>query len=226
MRQIAVLGIGVLGYNIAYHLTKEGVDVIAVDKDRHRIDRVKEFILNAAVADITDEEALRKLGVDKVDLAVVAMGDNIEASILATAIIKKFGVKEVWARAISETQEQVLELLGVDHVINLEEEMGRQLAYSIATPNVDRFVEITENIDLVEVEPSERFVGKSLIEADFRNRYDMNVIAIRRYTKDEEGNEKEVVKELPRASDIIQKGDVLIVIGTSQGIENFRDANT
>jgi trk system potassium uptake protein TrkA len=104
--------------------------------------------------------------------------------------------------------------------------MGRQLAYSIATPNVDRFVEITENIDLVEVEPSERFVGKSLIEADFRNRYDMNVIAIRRYTKDEEGNEKEVVKELPRASDIIQKGDVLIVIGTSQGIENFRDANT
>jgi trk system potassium uptake protein TrkA len=226
MRQIAVLGIGVLGYNIAYHLTKEGVDVIAVDKDRHRIDRVKEFILNAAVADITDEEALRKLGVDKVDLAVVAMGDNIEASILATAIIKKFGVKEVWARAISETQEQVLEILGVDHVINLEEEMGRQLAYSIATPNVDRFVEITENIDLVEVEPSERFVGKSLIEADFRNRYDMNVIAIRRYTKDEEGNEKEVVKELPRASDIIQKGDVLIVIGTSQGIENFRDANT
>jgi trk system potassium uptake protein TrkA len=226
MRQIAVLGIGVLGYNIAYHLTKEGVDVIAVDKDRHRIDRVKEFILNAAVADITDEEALRKLGVDKVDLAVVAMGDNIEASILATAIIKKFGVKEVWARAISETQEQVLELLGVDHVINLEEEMGRQLAYSIATPNVDRFVEITENIDLVEVEPSERFVGKSLIEADFRNRYDMNVIAIRRYTKDEEGNEKEVVKELPRASDIIQKGDVLIVIGTSQGIENFREANT
>jgi trk system potassium uptake protein TrkA len=226
MRQIAVLGIGVLGYNIAYHLTKEGVDVIAVDKDRHRIDRVKEFILNAAVADITDEEALRKLGVDKVDLAVVAMGDNIEASILATAIVKKFGVKEVWARAISETQEQVLEILGVDHVINLEEEMGRQLAYSIATPNVDRFVEITENIDLVEVEPSERFVGKSLIEADFRNRYDMNVIAIRRYTKDEEGNEKEVVKELPRASDIIQKGDVLIVIGTSQGIENFRDANT
>lgn len=225
MRQIAILGIGVLGYNIAYHLTKEGVDVIAVDKDRHRIDRVKEFILNAAVADITDEEALRKLGVDKVDLAVVAMGDNIEASILATAIVKKFGVKEVWARAISETQEQVLELLGVDHVINLEEEMGRQLAFSIATPHVDRFVEITENIDLVEVEPSERFVGKSLIEADFRNRYDMNVIAIRRYTEDEEGNEKEVVKELPRASDVIQKGDVLIVIGTSQGIENFREAN-
>lgn len=226
MRQIAVLGIGVLGYNIAYHLTKEDVDVIAVDKDRNRIDRVKEFVLNAAVADITDEDALRKLGVDKVNLAVVAMGDNIEASILATAIVKKFGIKEVWARAISETQEQVLEILGVDHVINLEEEMGRQLAYSIATPNVDRFVEITENIDLVEVEPSERFVGKSLIEADFRNRYDMNVIAIRRYTKDEEGNEKEVVKELPRASDIIQKGDVLIVIGTSQGIENFRDANT
>lgn len=226
MRQIAILGIGVLGHNIAHELAKRGVDVIAVDKNKKSVDRVKDYVLNAAVADITDEDALRKLGVDKVDLAVVAIGDNVEASILCTAILKKFGIKEIWARAISDLQSQVLDLLGVTHVVNLEEEMGKQVAQSIVTSKVERFIEITEHINLVEIEPSARFVGKSLLEADFRNRYEMNVIAVKRTVRDEDGREKEIIKELPRASDVIQKGDVLVVIGTAKGIESFRKANT
>jgi trk system potassium uptake protein TrkA len=225
MRQIAILGIGVLGYNIAHHVAKRGVDVIAVDRDKRRVEMVKDFVLHAAVADITDEEALRKLGVDGVDLAVVSTGESIEASILAAALCKKMGVREVWGRAISELQSQVLDLLGVHHIINLEEEMGRQVALSIATPKVERFIEITPNINLVEIEPSDRFSGRSLIEADLRNRYEMNVIAIKRFVTAEDGTEKEVVRELPRASDIIHKGDILTVIGTTEGIEKFRREN-
>ena len=112
MRQIAILGIGVLGYNIAYYLMKQGVDVIAVDKDRRRIDRVKEFVLNAAVADITDADALRRLGVDKVDLAVVAIGDNVEASILATAIDYPMSNIAIDDRLYGAEPKDVLSIIG------------------------------------------------------------------------------------------------------------------
>lgn len=227
MRQIAILGIGVLGYNLAKNLSKqEDIDVIAIDKNPERVDLVSDFVLNAAAADITDEDALRKLGVDQVDLAVVSIGDSIEASILCTAILKKFDIPEIWARAINETQSQVLRLLDITHVINLEEEMGNQVANSIATPNVERFVEITDNLVLADVEPSERYIGETLLEADIRDKYEMNVVAIRRTKEDPEtGEEVVVTKEFPRGSETLLKNDVMIVISTREGLERFRKDN-
>ena len=222
MRKIVVLGAGRFGWSLARQLTRLGADVLVLDSDETKVNQADEVVAQAACVDIRDEEALKRFNLSSVDIAVVAIGENIEGSLLAATILQRFGVREVWVRAVSDVQAQILQALGVDRILKIEEEMGKQVAYSLVNPGLHAFLSITPNHSVVQMRAKPPFVGKTLREIDFRNRHGVNVVAIRntRYEKARDGSVKPVehINDLPGGDDVIGSDDVLVLIGSDENL--------
>ena len=225
MPQFAVIGLGAFGKKVAFTLAEKGASVIAIDKNRDSVEEIKEQVSAALVLDSTDEEAMKAAGIKDVDAAVVALGDNQEEAILITAILKKMGVSRIVARAINQLYAHVLKSVGADNVIVIEERMGEDLAKRLLSPEIYQHVVLTTGHSLVEVEARPEFIGKSLRQLDFRRTFGVNVIAIQRRkpsVNDEGKVTYEVeVNDIPGPDDLIQKGDILVVVGADENIEKM-----
>jgi len=221
-RRIAVFGLGRFGFGLAVRLSELGAEVLAVDSETEHIEEADRRVSRAVCLDATNEFAMRKLPLADLDLAVVCIGRNIEAGLLVTAVLQRLGVKDIWVRAIDHNQAQILEAMGVARIISLEKEMARQVAQEISMPGTQVIAPITTNHSLAEVKAKPEFVGKTLQELEFRNRYGLNIVAIksREVTTGPEGPEKVAVhvNDLPHAEDVIKEGDVLVVIGADDKI--------
>jgi trk system potassium uptake protein TrkA len=175
--------------------------------------------------DSTDKEALVASGIKDVDVAVVSMGEDIESSILTTALLKNLDIKEIVARACTSLHAQILKMVGATRVVFPEEDMGIRVANSILSPGVLEYIELGADYTLAEIEAKGESVGRTLNELDLRGRYGINVLIVkRRVFEVEEGTEKTVDKEvkvLPTSDYKIQEGDVLVVVGNSKDIESF-----
>ncbi len=225
MRQIAVIGLGRFGATIARTLSDRGVEVIAIDLDKEKIEDIKDYVAVAVGVDSTDEKALKALSIDNVDAAIVCIGDNIEANLLTISVLKKLGVKNILARAMDSLQAQILKYMEVDRIINLEEEMGVMVANSMVTSHIEKHIPLASGHSLAEVKIPSQFVGKTLKELQLRNRFHINIIAIKKkvpeITESGERTYKEVINDMPRADDVLEEGDILIVVGTDESIKNF-----
>ena len=222
----AVLGLGVFGRQICETLVDRGGSVIAVDQNPDLIEQVKEQVTQAVLIDATDEESLSQAALEDVDVAVVAIGDNVEASILTTALLKRRGVAHVVSRAISTLHAQVLKQVGADEVLNLETDAGMRLAGRLIAPDILERVALSRDISVAEMYVPKAVAGATLAEMDLRGRYGLMVISIKRVTRDvdELGNPVETEQIIfPGAQDTLLETDLIHVIGKNDAIDQFRD---
>ncbi|MBE0478627.1 TrkA family potassium uptake protein [Candidatus Aerophobetes bacterium] len=221
MRKFAVVGLGRFGSTVAEALAQRGAEVIAIDKEPELVEKFKDIATLAVTLDSTDEEALRSQGVDKVDVAIVSIGE-FESCILTTALLKKIGVPKVITRAshaISNIQEKILTLVGADKIMLPEVEMGKKLAQSLILSNIMDYVRITDTYSAAELRAPKSFWGKKIGELKVRQKYRVNVLEIRKLSPEKDKVEK--VNYLPQATDTIEEGDVLIVAAEEKDIERF-----
>ena len=223
MPRIAVFGLGQFGRALAEALAKKGVDVMAFDAKKDAVEEMKDRVAMAVTLDSTDERALRAVGLEQVKTAVVTMGTNVLASILTSALLKKLNVTRVIARASTPLQERILRAIGVDRIIDVEREMGEEMANSLAVGGVHRFYALATGHSLVEIELPEWLVGKTIEQAQLRQRYNINVVAVKRSVPDVDDLgrrvEREVVDLVPKPSDTLEQGDVLVLAGEDDDIQ-------
>jgi len=221
-----VFGLGIFGNEVCRTISEKGGRVIAFDQNALAVEKVKNMVTRAVVLDSTDESALVGSGIEDIDIAVVAIGENIEASILTTALLKKSGTAYIIARAISEIHAQVLKQIGANEVINVEIEEGRRLANRLMTPDILDRIYIGKNQVITEMLVPKMFVGKSILQIDLRRKYNLNVISIKRTQTeiDENGQPLEVqVVNFPNPSLELKANDTLLVVGAESDIEKIRD---
>ena len=211
-RPVAVLGLGRFGQRLATRLTAAGEDVIAIDHDRAIVDQTAPHVTQAIVADITDEPALRAVGLHKVKVGVVSIGDDFEAAVLAAVILKQMQVPRIIARARSGRRAEVLRRIGADEIVLPEDEAADRWSARILGPRVLSQIEFHEGYSIVEFTLPASWVGKSLAEIEVRAKYGLHVVAVRRLVAGED--DRRIV--VPGPSEPMQEGDVLILMGKDE----------
>lgn len=207
-KQAVVIGLGRFGVSLAQELYKLGFDVLGIDRDEQVAQTQTEQLITVVRADSTSESALRELGIANYDVAVVAIGTDIQASILTTLLLKTLGVKEVIARANNPLHGESLERIGADKVLDPEREAGVRLAHRLFNPDVQEYIGVTGDVGISKFKPPEHLIGQTLEEAGLggtRDRYGITVMAIRR------GREPIL---FPAKDEQIETGDILFVAGT------------
>ncbi len=211
-KEFAVIGLGRFGGSICRALSEEGMEVMAMDLDEDKVNSFSAIASHAVVGDSTDETVLKSLGIRNFDHVIVAIGDNIQASILTTLILKELGVKHITVKAQNDYHEKVLNKIGADQIVHPERDMGRRIAHNIISNNVLDYLELSDEHSIMEIVASQRMDGYSLIDLDIRAKYGINIVAIKRG--------KNIIVS-PQATELILKGDILIVIGADTDINRF-----
>jgi trk system potassium uptake protein len=211
-KEFAVIGLGRFGGSICRALSEQGMEVMAIDNNEERVNQFAMIVSHAVVGDTTDEAVLKSLGIRNFDHVIVAIGDDIQSSILTTLILKELGVKNITVKAQNDYHEKVLLKIGADHVVHPERDMGKRIAHNIISNNVLDYLELSDQHSIVEIVASSNLDGHSLIDLDIRAKYGINIVAIKR---------KDDILVSPQASEVIRKGDILIVIGADLDINRF-----
>lgn len=214
MKQFIVVGLGRFGSSVAKTLTDNGHDVLAIDENHQKIQDISTEVTHAVEADATDEEALKTLGVRNFDVAIVSIGDNLHANILCTLILKELGVPYVIVKAQDNLHGKVLTKVGADRVVYPERDMGERIAHNLISSNVLDYLEFAPDYSVVEILSSQSMIGKSLGELEFRSKFDVNVMAIKR---------GQHLNMSPGANDKILENDTLIVMGKNDNLDKIRD---
>ena len=215
MGQFAIVGIGNFGYYLARHLFEKGHEVVALDLKQTQVQKEKDFVSMAVVADGTDREALESLGIKEVDSAVVSIGTRMQASILATLHLKEIGVKHILAKAVSEEHGRILSKIGAHEIIFPEKDLAISVAGRLDNPNILDYLPFINGYSIVELAPPEEFVGKSLKELNLINRFGVQVLAI-----------KEIIPKrhtlIPTGNFLVKDGDALIVLGPDEDLKKLQ----
>ncbi|MBP2070652.1 MAG: trk/ktr system potassium uptake protein [Thermoanaerobacterium sp.] len=214
-KQFVVIGLGRFGSSVAMTLYSLGCDVLAIDSSEERVQRISDSVTRAVQADATDEKVLRSLGVRNFDVAIIGTGTDIQTSLMVTLMVKELGVKTVVAKALNELHAKVLLKIGADRVIFPEKEAGIKLAHSLTSSNILDFIELSPEYNIVEIMALRDWIGKSLNELKLRQRFGLNIIAIKR-----ENN----IKITPSADDIIMEGDNLFIIASIDSINKLNNS--
>ena len=210
MKTYVVIGLGRFGSALSRQLCMLGAEVLAMDVQSSLVQQLANDVTQAVVGDAQDKEVLRSLGVRNFDCAVIAIGDNLAASVLITMNLKELGVPYIVCKAHDETHRRVLEKLGVDRVVIPEQEHAQRLGRSLFSHNVLDYIELSEDYGILEVPSPKSWVGKSLKELNVRAKLGVNIIAV------ENGKATNVS---PAADYRIQKEDVLVVLGDNYALE-------
>ncbi|SDE15593.1 trk system potassium uptake protein TrkA [Paenibacillus sp. UNCCL117] len=211
-KQFAVIGMGRFGFSVAKTLAGLGFEVLAIDSSEERIQEASQIVTHVVQADSTDEEAIRALGLRNFDVVVVAIGQDIQASILTTIIVKEIGVPKVVVKAQSELHGRVLRKIGADKVIYPERDMGQRVAHHLIASNIIDHIELSEDYSIVEIQASRQMVGRSLRQLDIRAKYGCNVMGIK------SGEQMNIA---PHAEDLIREDDVLVIVGKNEDLQHF-----
>lgn len=211
-KQFAIIGMGRFGSSVAQNLSNMNFEVLAIDSSEQKIQEVVNIVTHAVSADSTDEDALRALGIRNFDVVVVAIGQDIQSSILTTLILKDLGVPMIVVKAQNELHGKVLSKIGADKVVFPERDMGARVAHHLISPNILDYIELSEDHSIVEMRASSLMIGKNLKELDIRARFGCNVMAIK-------NNGKTNIS--PYAEDRIKDGDILVIVGQNNHLKNL-----
>lgn len=210
MKSFAIIGMGRFGESVAKTLMELGNEVLAIDKSPERIQEISEFVTHAVEADVMDESTLKELGLRNFDVVIVSIGSDIEASIMATLIAKEMGVKKVIAKAQAELHGKVLKKIGADKVVFPERDMGARVAHNLTSSNILDYIELSPDFSILEITTLKPWVGKSLKELRLRNKYGVNIIAIKNGSN---------VNISPSPDDILEDDDTVVMIGDAKDIK-------
>ncbi len=204
MKSYVIIGLGRFGERVAQQLCALGNEVLAIDTNAELVQQVSGCVTNAAVADAQDKDVLMALGVKECDCAVVAIGDSLAASVMATMNLQELGVPKIVCKAKDEAHRRVLEKLGADRVVIPEKEVADRLAHSLASANVLEYIELSTDYGIVEVPAPEKWVGHDLRELNVRAKLGVNIIAVRT---------SHGVKISPPADYVVNQNDVMVLLG-------------
>lgn len=225
-KQFGVIGLGTFGSNVAKELAIKGFPVLAIDDKETVVNRISSFVTQAIVADATDDIALKNAGIADCDTVIISMGEDIETSILATLIAKDLGVKNVIVKCVSPWHSKIAVKIGADKVVYPELEMAKKLAQSMASPNILEQIEFSKDYNLVEIITPEILWGKTIKDSGIRNKYGINVIAIKRQTPivndDGQTDIREETNVTPGPDDEILENDILVVVGRQEQIDKLK----
>lgn len=215
-QSFAIIGLGRFGASVCTTLVETGQEVLAIDRDEDRVNEYMDIATHAVVANAEDEMALKSLGLRNFDHVIIAIGEDIQASILVTLMAKEMGVKQVTAKAQNIYHAKVLEKVGADRVVHPERDMGERVAHHLISKNILDYLELSDEYSIAEIKISNaKFTDKTLSQLDLRKKFGLNVVAIRR------SNRKLMVS--PSAAETILMDDVLFVIGETDDVEHFDD---
>jgi trk system potassium uptake protein len=211
VNRVVVIGLGRFGSSLALELASHGTEVMAIDQDPKLVQSHADDLTHAVVADSTDAEVMRQLGVDEFQLAVVGIGTNLEASILTTAVLADFGISTIWAKAISREHGRILKRIGAHHVVLPEHEMGERVAHLVTGRLLD-FIEFEDDYAIVKTRAPQEAVGHTLGQSSLRKKYGVTVVGVKRPG---EGF------TYATAETVVHAGDVLIVAGRTADVERL-----
>ncbi len=215
MKRVVVIGLGIFGFNLTRSLFENGVEVIAVDKDKEMVQQVKDYCSKAILADGTKREVMESIGIQEDDVVIISFGEDLAASTLITLHLREMKVRKIIVKAPNEDHKRVLEKVGATEVIIPEKEMADKVARSLVSPNVLDYIPLSEDYTISELAPPTRFYGKTIGELHLRSKYHVEVIAVREVLPDR-------ITMVPRADFVIKDSDVLVVIGKEEDIEKIK----
>ena len=210
MKSYFIIGLGLFGEALARNLCKLGAEVLAMDVRNDLVQLVANDVTHAVVGDAQDKSVLRALGAADFDCAVVAIGDDLAASVLTVMNLQELGVKQIVCKAHDETHRRVLERLGVERVLIPEQEHAQRVARSLVRHNVLDYIELSEEYGILDVPAPKSWIGKTLKELNVRAKLGVNIIAV------ESGGKTNVS---PSADYLIREGDVMVVLGDTYSLE-------
>ncbi len=216
MKQFVVIGLGRFGSSVAKTLNKKGCEVLAIDSDYEKVQAFSNEVTHVVQADATDKESLRSVGVNNFDVAVVSIGENKHANILATLILKELGVEYVVSKAQDELHGKLLDKVGADEIVHPERDMGIRIANNLVSANVLDYMELAPHYSITEFIASEEFCGKNLKQLNLREKYGVNIIAIMSDSFEEEINLS------PTAEYVVKEDDVLVIIGHDDDLKKLK----
>lgn len=215
MKRFAVIGLGNFGFYAAKALYEDGNEVLAIDKDKGRVQSIDAYCTEAIVLDASDREALKALDLKSLDGVIVSTGTKISISILICLYLHEIGVKQILVKAMDDDHATILRRVGATEIIHPERDMALRVSSSLSRPNILDFIPLSEEYELVQVGPPREFIGKNLKELNLRAKYKVHIIAV-----------KELVPEnfilVPPASFVIKDSDILIILGKSEDIKKIK----
>lgn len=213
-KQFAVIGLGRFGTSVAQALYHMGHDVLAVDISEERVNSVMKDVTHVVQVDSTNEAAVRSLGLDNFNVVIVSIGQDVQASILTTLILKELGVKNIVAKARTELHGKVLYKIGANRVVYPEWDMGVRVAHNLVSANILDFIELSDDYSIVEIKAPPNMVGKTLQQLALRAKMGVTILAI----KGEEG-----INVSPGANDRVREGEILVLVGKNEQLQKIEE---
>jgi trk system potassium uptake protein TrkA len=210
---VVVIGLGRFGKSLADELERDGVEVLAIDNDLKRVQDLAGRWTHIVQADATDIQAMEQLGVGEFSKAVVAIGHNLEASVLTAFVLRKLGVADIWAKAITTSQGEILSQVGVAHIVRPEHQMGKRVAHLVRGRMLD-YIEFDDGYAIVKTKPPSEILGRTLAEASVRQRWGVTIVGIKSEGKD---------FSYATPTSVVNEGDLIIVSGDRRKVEAFSD---
>ena len=226
-RQFAVIGLGRFGYSVAESLVQKGCEVLAIDREEAKIQAISDSATFAVQCDATDERALKAVSTQNVDVAVVSIGENIEASILIVQTLTEMGITSIIAKAVTNAHGKILSNLGVTEVIYPERDAAIRLAHRLVSPKVLDYLELAPGYSVEEVAVPDRFSGMSIEETKIRELHNLNIIGIKKQVNrmiKGKLKKEDTFNFTPAPGDMIEKGDVLVMIGKEHDLDGFSNS--
>lgn len=214
-QRVVVIGLGIFGFNIVRELYAGGLEVIAVDKNKDAVQRVRDCSTKAIQADGTDKEIMEEIGIQEDDVVIISFGEDLAAATLTTLHLKQMKVRTIIVKAPNEEYKLVLEKVGATEVMIPEKEIAHKVAKSFISPNVLDYLPLSDDYMISEMAPPNNFLGKSLAQLQLRSRYHVEVIAMRDIVSDS-------VYMIPGADFVIKDGDVLVILGKEKDIQQIK----
>lgn len=210
-QNFAIIGLGRFGGSICRTLAAAGQEVLAIDVNEDQVNEYANIATHAVVANAQDEQSLRSLGIRNFDTVIVAIGEDIQASILVTLMVKEMGVPRILAKAQDEYHARVLEKIGADRVVHPERDMGVRIAHHLISKNIMDYLELSDEYSIAEVNVTNpKFFDKTLADLNFRQSFNLNVIGIRRGSN---------LLVSPGPNEMVQQNDSLLVVGETSDVE-------
>ncbi|MCK5761958.1 MAG: TrkA family potassium uptake protein [Candidatus Izimaplasma sp.] len=212
-KSFAVIGMGRFGQSVVEELIRKEVDVLVIDRDPEVIARMSKIATHAVTLDTTDALALKEVGISSIDHVVVAIGEQLQSSILTTLILKELGVKKITVKVQNEDHAKVVLKVGADEIVQPEQQSGKRLAAKIVSNNVLEYIDLNESHSFIVVYATEKIITSTIINLDVRNKFKINVVAIRR--------NGDII--IPTPADVIETGDQLLLIGKNTDLDKFNN---
>ena len=217
MKTFAIIGLSTFGQYMARFLHERNLDVIAIDSDEGRIEKVKKYVTKGIIADARDKATLQSLGLHEADAVIVSLGEFIDASLLVVMYLKEIGVEQIFVKVLTEDHASIVNILGVREIIFPEKDSAYTLAQRIDNKDVLDYIPLIAGYSIIDLNAPEAFVGKSLARLDLRNLFGVQVVIIRQSADDK-------LVAIPKGDYVVQAQDVLVVMGKDEDLERLRKA--